>query len=82
LTRKSEPFGHFSGLCPFFYLQKLEVFFSFVEGSAFAECALVVKPSRCQSSLSQMLGGIISSGRSPAFDKSFFLSYNNIINGH
>jgi hypothetical protein len=72
----------FLGFALFSTSKNWRSFFSFVEGCAFAECALVVKPSRCQSSLSQMLGGIISLGRSPAFDKSFFLSYNNIINGH
>jgi hypothetical protein len=53
----------------------MEDFFSFDEGCAFEECALVVEKDSWESLLSQMTVSISSTGRSPAFIKSFFLSF-------
>jgi hypothetical protein len=55
-----------------------EAFFSFEEGCAFVECALVVEKDSWESSLSQMTVSISSSGRSPAFLKSFFFLFKDI----
>ena len=55
-----------------FLPHKSEAFFSFEEGCAFVECALVVEKDSWESSLSQMAISISSTGRSPAFLKSFF----------
>ena len=61
-----------------FLPHKSEAFFSFEEGCAFAECALVVEKDSWESSLSQMTVSISSSGRSPAFLKSFFFLFKDI----
>ena len=53
-----------------FFLSK--TFFSFEEGCAFVECALMVEPDSWESLLSQMADYTGSTGRSPAFFKSFF----------
>ena len=55
-----------------------EAFFSFEEGCAFVECALVVEKDSWESSLSQMAISISSTGRSPAFLKSFFFLFKDI----
>ncbi len=63
---------------PFFLPHKSEAFFSFEEGCAFVECALVVEKDSWESSLSQMNVSISSTGRSPAFLKSFFFLFKDI----
>ena len=61
-----------------FLPHKSEAFFSFEEGCAFVECALVVEKDSWESSLSQMAISISSTGRSPAFLKSFFFLFKDI----
>ena len=61
-----------------FQPHKSEAFFSFEEGCAFVECALVVEKDSWESSLSQMAISISSTGRSPAFLKSFFFLFKDI----
>ena len=67
--------GPFFWALPFF-LSK--TFFSFEEGCAFVECALMVEPGSWESLLSQMADYIVSTGRSPAFFKSFFFLVKDI----
>ena len=57
---------------------KSEAFFSLQEGCAFVECALVLEKDSWESSLSQMAISIGSTGRSPAFLKSFFFLFKDI----
>ena len=59
-----------------FFLSK--TFFSFEEGCAFVECALMVEPGSWESLLSQMADYIVNTGRSPAFFKSFFFLVEDI----
>ena len=61
-----------------FLPHKSEAFFSFEEGCAFVECALVLEKDSWESSLSQMAISISSTGRSPAFLKSFFFLFKDI----
>ena len=61
-----------------FLPHKSEAFFSFEEGCAFVECALLVEKDSWESSLSQMAISIGSTGRSPAFLKSFFFLVKDI----
>ena len=61
-----------------FQPHKSEAFFSFEEGCAFVECALVVEKDSWESSLSQMTVSISSTGQSPAFLKSFFFLFKDI----
>ena len=61
-----------------FLPHKSEAFFSFEEGCAFVECALVVEKDSWESSLSQMAISISSTGRSLAFLKSFFFLFKDI----
>jgi hypothetical protein len=60
----------FSGFA--FFLPPREDFFSYEEGCAFAECALVVEKDSWESSLSQMTVSITSSGHKPSLLHKFF----------
>jgi hypothetical protein len=64
--------GPFSGFA--FFLPPKEDFFSFEEGCAFAECALVVEKDSWESLLSQMTVSITSSGHKPSLLHKFFSS--------
>ena len=55
-----------------FSSSRREDFFSFEKAAHSNECALVMKPGKWESLLSQMRGYIISIGRKPSLFKSFF----------